>query len=245
VGAHKLENVIFSTDGTRIAGRLPGATIHIWDARGGAELVVLCGHTGEVVSLAFSPDGLWIASGSDDKTVRVWDVRSGEEAAVLRGHAYTVSSVVFSADGTRIASGSHDGTVRVWDARTGAELALLRGDKGWVESVAFSPDGARVFSGGDRSDDIIRVWEIASGRCLEAITGCRNVAAMAYGRESVRYRAVVRRLSTVVEDGVMGQPVGWFPTAMDHIRQHPSGRIIAGAIGNHLYLITREGRNQP
>jgi WD40 repeat protein len=46
----------------------PGATY-----RGGAEVLILKGHTGGITSAVFSPDGSRIASDSADGTANVWD----------------------------------------------------------------------------------------------------------------------------------------------------------------------------
>src|SRR5262249_31149145 len=67
-------SVAFSPDGTRIVtgGTLGTGLAHdfgqasVWDARTGAELVELKGHTGTVMSVAFSPDGTRIITGSAD-----------------------------------------------------------------------------------------------------------------------------------------------------------------------------------
>ncbi len=50
-------------------------TAKVWDAKSGAEVLTLKGHTKEVKSAAFSPDGSRVVTGSDDKTAKVWDAR--------------------------------------------------------------------------------------------------------------------------------------------------------------------------
>jgi len=71
----------------------------VWDAKTFAELAILKGHTGSLLSVALSPDGARIATGSDDKTARVWDARTFAELAVLEGHTNRVWRVAVSPDG--------------------------------------------------------------------------------------------------------------------------------------------------
>ena len=156
-----ISSVTFSSDGIRIVSGSSDNSVRVWDASTGAELKVLNGHTGSVLSTAFSSDGTCIVSGSYDKSVRVWDALTGAELKVLNGHTDTVWSTAFSSDGTRIVSGSSDNSVRVWDALTGTELKVLNGHTGPVWSTAFSSDGTRIVSGSD--DRSVRVWDASTG----------------------------------------------------------------------------------
>jgi WD40 repeat protein len=78
------------------------------NASTGKELIVLNGHTDDVISVAFSSDGTRIVSGSYDKSVRVRDASTGKQLIALNGYTNDVISVTFSSDGTRIVSGSGD-----------------------------------------------------------------------------------------------------------------------------------------
>jgi WD40 repeat protein len=184
--------------------------------------------------------------------VRVWDADSGAELACLRGHEIHVTSVSWSPDGRRLASGAYDQTVRVWDAASGAELACLRGHECAVRSVSWAPDGRRLVCGApdgrrlaSRSEDwTVRVWDADSGDCLEVIQGQDDVAAIAKGLGGTGefpWRALSRRDETVIEPAVGGEPIAWFPAQLDHITTHPSGRVWAGKVENHLYIIQLEG----
>ena len=94
----------------------------VWDARSGAELRTLTGHTDRVTGIAFDPVGRRIATASEDQTVRLWDARTGAELHTFLGHARRVNAVAFSPSGGCLASGSDDGTVMIWctgDTRQG------------------------------------------------------------------------------------------------------------------------------
>src|SRR5262249_5332266 len=88
-----------------------------WDARTGAELLTLKGHTGFVYSAAFSPDGTRVVTAGSDGTAKVWDARTGAELLTLKGHTGFVMSAAFSPDGTRVVTAGSDGTARIYDSR--------------------------------------------------------------------------------------------------------------------------------
>lgn len=81
-----ISSVIFSFDGSRIAGAC-GSTVRIWDVASWRELAVLEGHEGEVACIAFSWDGNRVLSASRE-TAHIWDTSRttalcGDTAEVL------------------------------------------------------------------------------------------------------------------------------------------------------------------
>jgi tetratricopeptide (TPR) repeat protein len=142
-------------------GPEPTGEVKVWDARTGAELLTLRGHTDWVIAVAYSPDGTRLASASHDQTVKVWDVTSGAELLTLRGHSGALTAVAYSPDGTRLATASSDKTVKVWDATSGAETATLRGHTDAVMAVAYSPDGTRLAAAS--YNGTVKVWDARIG----------------------------------------------------------------------------------
>ena len=155
-------------------------TILVWDAESCEELTILCGHEGEVSSIAYSSDGRRFASGSADKTVRVWDAVSYTDLGAFCGHEGPVNSVAcivpmvyalpaalltrqfgYSPDGRQIVSGSYDGTLRAWDAETFANAAASRGQGTPLNGVSFSPDYQRIVS--TSLSGAVRLWDSESG----------------------------------------------------------------------------------
>ena len=72
-------------DSSRIATASSDNTAQVWDARSGAEILSLKGHTELVSSVSWSPDGSRIATASWDNTARVWDARSIAERLAADG----------------------------------------------------------------------------------------------------------------------------------------------------------------
>jgi WD40 repeat protein len=62
--------------------------VAVFDARTGALLRTLTGHTGRVFAVAFSPDGKFLAGGNtstEKYTIKVWDLKTGAVTATLEG----------------------------------------------------------------------------------------------------------------------------------------------------------------
>ena len=176
--------IAFTPDGGRlVAPSGPAGTVRVWNAKTGAELLVLDGHargdarTRDVIGVDVSPDGSRIATAGADGSARIYDALNGEELFAVRGRhcdrqrGCAVNRAAFSPDGTKIATTGADATVRIMAADTGRELGVLRGYNPAAPtfSVEWSADGERVVASGTKG---WRVWDVESGRVL-AHTGPR------------------------------------------------------------------------
>lgn len=155
---------------------------------------------GSVYSVAISPDGKTLASGSGDKTIKIWNLSTGKVINTLKGHSSWIKSVAISPDGKILASGSWE-TIKIWNFTTGQKIRTLKSYSGSVFSLAFSPDSRTLASTGGsllslpllskdsslfKDDNIIKIWNIASGQEIVTLKGhsdwVRSVAFSPDGR---------------------------------------------------------------
>jgi hypothetical protein len=141
----------------------------------------------------------------------------------------------FSADGRRLVSGSGDRTICVWDVETGGRMANFRASPRGIGSVAFSSDGTNVVCAS--WDNRTRVWDFAAGDCLREYDGYADVAAVAAEPDRFPWWAVMVEDETVIQPAGGGDPIARFPVPLRQIVTGPSGRIWAGGVENHLFLI--------
>lgn len=176
-----VDSVALSPDGTLLANDGFGNGVRVVEATAGRILWEVHGHEylfdSGVSSLAFSPDGTVLAAGMmwlDDTgtwgEVRLWEADTGKPVRTIpvpplgEWQDGGVYSLAFSPDGALLAAGCDADTVRFWDTATGEVVRIITATGG-AGSVAFSPDG-RLLAGGDGD---VRIWEVATGRQLQAI----------------------------------------------------------------------------
>jgi WD40 repeat protein len=165
----------FSPDGRRLAGACADKTVTLWDAFTGEPVLLLRGHTNQVMSVAYSPDGRLIASSSVDATTRVWDAASGEELATHRSGAGVIG---FNRDGKRLVTCLTD-AVKIWNSTADARAVLLAGHSGQISEVRVSSDRQHIAS--TATDGTLRIWDAVS------MTEVRCIAAHKRSADSVAF----------------------------------------------------------
>jgi len=175
-----LSGITYSPDGGRVAISHADNKIRIWNAKTGALVHTLVGHTSTSPQIVWSSDGRRLASASVDKTARVWDAQTGQAIAVLRGHTNLINSVALDEHGTFALTGSDDNTAGVWDVASGARLFTyaLSTSVGWV---AFASDRSLIITMGmdmsRKAPPTFQVWDakldVRSPQALAAYVRCR------------------------------------------------------------------------
>ena len=154
------------------------ATVRVWDAESGEELLVLQGHENTVDSVKFMPDSQQLLSSSWDGTIRRWDLTEGVEIQQYAVPDERVYMVELLPNGAQFLSGSSDGLIRLWDLETGETLREYSGHTDSVNGVHVNADGTRLVSasgdfGGD--DYTVRLWDVESGEQLMIYEGHSHI----------------------------------------------------------------------
>lgn len=146
-------------------------SIRLWNARTGVLLRTLQqdGPYG-IYWLHFSPDGKTLVSASQGEDVLLWNVSTGKLRLTLSGlRGYRGRVIAFSPDGKTVAI-SGLGDVELRDVSTGILRRKLGGS---ATALCFSPDG-RVLARGAAEDNLIGLWDVASGRLLRTLAAHRS-----------------------------------------------------------------------
>jgi WD40 repeat protein len=165
-------SVAFSPDGRRALsdGDGDGGNLRLWDLERGVEhdpFVRIDTRRGwEFVSrVIFSPDGRRLLSCTGGESARLWDVVSGKELRRFRMPP-DIWDVAFSSDGRRVLASGRG--VGIWAVETGAEIRHIQ-TTGGTWRMALSSDDRWLVTGGN--DAGVHLWDVASGRELQAFTG--------------------------------------------------------------------------
>lgn len=147
--------------------------VNLWDIRTGECLQTFKGHRKGIKWAVLSRDMKRVVSAGMDELVKIWDVSTGE--CIRDIQRPKVSRVAVSADGRFVLSDGRDNsgayTLKLWEDM-GSRCRYVRtfyGHKEPVTSLTLSDDGRLCLSSGE--DATVRLWDIATGRCLRTFEG--------------------------------------------------------------------------
>lgn len=162
-------DVVYSSDGSRIASASTDGTVRVWNAQTG-EIEIVFEVEGPIPLIpVFSNDGTRLAASSTSGVVWVWDLASQQliwELDPPEGTFETLN-LEFSPDGSVLAVapiGPEDVRqtigAQVWDMTSGELITVLAGHQPNVHDLGFTPDGTRLLTAG--FDATVREWDTAT-----------------------------------------------------------------------------------
>ena len=174
--------------------------------RGEGAAAIGSGLSAPVQVSAISPNGLFVALvGQDGQLVFVDITRREVSAPVQLGAARHAG---FSADGRRLFVILEDNSAVLIDRTSGASAAI--GGVGSAVNATFSPDGERIVLSGFEPQ--ARLWDLASGRELNALSHQSYVTATQFSADGSRILTASGDNSARVWDAATGAAISAFQT---------------------------------
>jgi len=158
-GADLVRSARFSADGNLVITGGHDGVARVHDARTGALITSLRGHTDYLIDASFDATGTRAITASGDRTARLWDLRTG---VALGTFAHPSPVLAAEIAGDRILTVARDGG-RVWDARTMHQLAALGGTTEPVVGGKFLRGGTAIAT---FTAKLALIWETSRGAAL-------------------------------------------------------------------------------
>ncbi|MCJ1420427.1 hypothetical protein MMC32_006784 [Xylographa parallela] len=172
---HWVNDIILAQSNSALVSASSDITVKVWRPYGedGQSATTIGLHSDYVKCLASpGPHSDWVASGGLDHKIRLWDLNGGGEKlqiAVGEDENSAKGSVyALSVRGSIMASGGPESIVRLWDPRTGKRITKFVGHTDNVRDILINQDGDTIMTAS--SDQTIKVWSVAAGRCMHTLT---------------------------------------------------------------------------
>lgn len=155
-----LGNLVFSSDGSRVAGNNSGV-IEFWDVSANEKLLVIEGSSNTIKELAWSSEAGEIAGVDTDNVLYIWDSNSGEEKFIQQLSEPTDYSDVkleYSPTGIYLSIIGIDSTLRVWDRKT---INNITGHSDIITHSSWSPD-EQFLATSSQYEENAYVWRMSN-----------------------------------------------------------------------------------
>lgn len=164
-------------------------TVRFWDLGSGRCLAVFpAGRDTRRSPVRLSADGRVGAWVGESERIEVWDLANGTRRQVLgfplKDSSIEDSTFQVNADGSLVLT-AEDSGARVWSPAYGRSLALTTPAPSKPTDLCFSPDGR--FAAVATADRVIRLWDLADGRCVRTLTGHTGAAGTLAISSDLRY----------------------------------------------------------
>ncbi|KAJ4859813.1 NACHT domain-containing protein [Trichoderma breve] len=176
---HRICAIAFSPDGRIIAGGSSREVVELWDTSKGALQKKI-----SVPSWNWDFDGGTLAVGSCE--ISLWDVATGQRIRQGTVLGTRCTAIAFSPNGEELASSFDELGINLQSLVTGKVERRFWEHKDEVVAITFLPEGKRfaaVYNLGP-----IRVWDAATGVCLQEFSFHDDFPWSAFADPSLRFR---------------------------------------------------------
>jgi eukaryotic-like serine/threonine-protein kinase len=189
-------------------------------------------HADGIYSLQFSTDGTTLVSGGKDGCVSFWYCATGELLNLTSNSVAPIYGLSFSPGGAALATvgwqpSSANAELKILNPKTAQRMRTFE-EPGQVVCLAYSPDGTTLATAG--TDQLISLWDIASGRLRAKFTGHTGVVwALAWSPDGQRLATAGWDGTVRVWDVTRRQDAEPIPTAANFsVAFSPDGEVLAG-----------------
>ncbi|MBM3980179.1 MAG: WD40 repeat domain-containing protein [Planctomycetes bacterium] len=163
--------VVFSPDGTLLAGSCGDGVIDVFDVKTGKAKFALLGRSRQGYRLAFSPDGKVLAALAYDGAVQRWSVADEKHLGTTEGPAALpvggAQGLVFGTNDRAFAWGMIGPCPVVWEAFGGKLLTPVPELTSVVYSMGFRAGGTELVAAS--VEGRVTRWDVATGKPLGEI----------------------------------------------------------------------------
>jgi len=145
-----------------------GHSIKLFDINKTAEIRSISTHSDRVSSLAWN--GYVLSSGSRDASIIQHDLRIQNYFVKYQAHMQEVCGLKWNHEGTQLASGGNDNKLCIWELGQTTPQYVLSEHTAAVKALSWCPWKTNLLAtGGGTADKQIKLWNSASGTCIQSI----------------------------------------------------------------------------
>gem|GEM_PF-6351448 len=221
-GAPRAEQILYSSDGARLAVATSNSDIAVWNVATGKLLANVAGHTNLPTSMFLSADAKRLVSTSMDNTIRVWNVATGRQTRVIRAPENLRHAAMGSKGDTLFTE--HGSAIRAWNLATGKTSYSLKSLPGITRGLAAA--GHRIVA---IAEPHVVDIDIARKRVV-AVSAYYQVNVKGAVSTNARVAVVAGGNVAALVDARTGKQVATLPTPtcdrIDELAVSPDGRVV-------------------